>query len=244
MGPRVKCVECGAKSAEVAQLCGQCGAPAVGALLVAAGPAAAGPANCLVATPAVDAGPPPAWIRRGQPYFMISLIFFLGLYMISVVGFNRTQGSGLHHLMEWLILLSVGGALLSLVLFEAARSQFRVRQPVWALVPILSLGFLAFVPFLWLALIRRQARDWAVFAAYTAAVATATVISILGTQGAPAALGFLEIAAGLMVIAPVHAVVAFSPAAGASSWREARAATAYSKRQQLAMDGVGPEDLQ
>jgi hypothetical protein len=244
MGPRLKCVECGAESAEVAQLCGQCGAPAVGPRLVAAGPAAAGPRDCLVATPAGDAGSPPAWIRRGQPYFMISLIFFLDLYMISVVGLNRTQGPGLHHPMEWLILLSVGGALLSLVLFEAARSQFRVRQPVWALVPILSPGFLAFVPFLWLALIRRPGRGWAVFAAYLAAVATATVISILGTQGAPAALGFLEIAAGLMVIAPVHAVVAFSPAAGASSWREARAATDYGKRQQLVTDGVGPEDLQ
>ncbi len=70
------------------------------------------------------------------------------------------------------IQVSVAGTLVSLVLLEIARKQFRIRQVVWALVPILPLGRLAFLPFLWLALIRRQGRDWLVFAAYLAAVVT------------------------------------------------------------------------
>jgi hypothetical protein len=95
---------------------------------------------------------------------------------------------------------------------EAARGQFRVRQLVWGLVPLLSWTFLAFVPFLWLALVRRRTREWAVFAVYLAAETTMLVISFVVAAGA----GY-ELVAGLLLIAPVHAVLAFSPAAGASS---------------------------
>src|SRR5262249_14121401 len=105
---------------------------------------------------------------RGQPFYMICLVFFVALYTIGWVGFQRTQGSELHHPMEWGIDLGVGGTLLSLALFEAARGRFGVRQPAWALVPLLSLTFLAFAPFLWVALSRRRARDWAVLAARAA----------------------------------------------------------------------------
>jgi hypothetical protein len=47
----------------------------------------------------------------------------------------------------------------------------RVRQFAWASVPVWSLGFLAFVPFLRLALARRTPKSWGVFAAYFAASA-------------------------------------------------------------------------
>ena len=238
----MRCVECGTETPEAAEVCLRCGAPGVRPWSVAADLAPAGAGDCLAAAPAGDTGSAFARIRRLQPYFMISLIFFLVLYMIGVAGFNMTQQSGLHHPMEWIIQISVGGALLSVVLFEAARRQFRVRQLLWGLVPILSLGLLAFVPFLWLALIRRQVRDWARFAVYLAAVVTATLLGTPGSQDA--ARLFLEIAAGLMVIAPLHTVVAFSPAAGVSSWREARAARDSGTRQQLVIEAARPEDLQ
>ena len=93
-----------------------------------------------------------------------------------------------------------------------------------------------------LALIRRQVRDWTRFVVYLAAVGTATLLGTPGSQDA--ARIFLGIAAGLMVIAPLHTVVAFSPAAGVSSWREARAARDSGTRQQLVMEAAGPEDLQ
>jgi DivIVA domain-containing protein len=187
---------------------------------VAAGLAVAGPSGGLLAAAARDAGWPLAWIRRGHPYYMICLISFLVLYMIGWFLFERTQGSGLHHPMEWGIDLGVVGALLSVVLFGAARGQFRARQLVWGLVPLLSWTFLAFLPFLWLALIRRRTREWAVFAVYLAAETTMLVISFVVAADA----GY-ELVAGLLLIAPVHAVLAFSPAAGVSSWRETRAAT-------------------
>jgi len=44
----------------------------------------------------------------------------------------------------------------------------RVRQVAWALVPLLSPGLFAFVPFVRLALARRRARDWVVCGAYLA----------------------------------------------------------------------------
>jgi len=181
---------------------------------------------------------PPAWIHRGQRYFMIFLIFFLILYLIAVAGFNVTVRSGLHHPIEWIIQVSVGGAVLSVVLFEAARNQFRVRQLVWGLVPVLSLGYLAFAPFLWLALVRRRARDWAVFACYMAA--PAAVMVLVNRQGAAA--DAWEIFPGLMVIGSLHAVLAFSPVAGPTTFREAKAARAAGGHQDPTTDAVAPED--
>jgi DivIVA domain-containing protein len=243
---RVRCAECGAETAETTEFCTVCEAPAVGQRPVAADPSAGGPGDDLETVPAVprDARRPPAWLRRGQRYFMISLIFFLILYLIAVAGFNWTQGSGLHHPMEWIIVLSVGGALLSLILFEAARNQFRPRQLAWGLVPILSLTFLAFVPFLWLALVRRRARDWVVSAAYLAAVATAIVFfgPVYQVSAAQLHLGAV-VFAGLLVIAPVHAVLAFSPVAGPTTFREATAARAAGEHQDPVTGAVAPRGL-
>lgn len=207
------CLECGLEQAVAdAGICARCGAPLTDLDYPSRALTGAGGAQLQVGS---------AWIRRGRPYYMISLIFFLAIYMIGVFGFEQTQGSGLHHPMEWGMDVGVCGALLSLFLFEAARGQFRVRQLVWALVPLLSLTLLAFVPFLWLALVRRRTREWVVLAVYLAA----EIASFVFADGAPGHVTVgLEITAGLMVIAPVHAVLAFNRAAGPSSWREARAA--------------------
>lgn len=99
----------------------------------------------------------------------------------------------------------------------------RVRQVAWALVPIVSFTVLAWWPFLVLALIRRRARDWAVFAACLAAVAAEIVIfAVLAARVPPAptfpvdvaALTFYAMVLLLAVAAPVYILVAFRPAAG------------------------------
>jgi tetratricopeptide (TPR) repeat protein len=188
----------------------------------AAGSVAAAPGGPVAALTG-GAGSPPAWISRGRRYYLISLICFVIMYLICVPGFVASQGSGLHHPWEWGIDLGISGTLLSVVLFEAARGRFRarsrIRQLAWALVPLVSTGFLAFVPFLWLALICRRVTEWAVFAAYLAAVTTG--LALMGAYHA-IPLGVDEIFTGLTVIATVHSVLAFSPAAGVPSWRHAR----------------------
>ena len=232
----MRCAECGAFAAEATRACAGCGAPPV-----VRRPAAAGLGDGRQTAPAAarDARRPPAWIRRGQPYFVVCLIFFLVLYLIGVAGFNATVQSGSHHPMEWIIQWSIVGALLSVILFEAARNQFRVRQVVWGLVPVLSFGLLAFARFLWLALVRRRARDWAVFAAYLAAVATGIVFGgpVYQVGAVQLELG-LEILAGLLVIASLQAVLAFSPAAGPATFRAARAASGH---QEPATGAVVPQ---
>lgn len=92
---------------------------------------------------------------------------------------------------------------------SAARG--RLRQVAWASVPVWSFSFLAFAPFLRIAIARRRARDWAVFAGYLAAViVTSILVSASGGHGA------LNEAAGSLVIVvaavgAVHAFVAFRP---------------------------------
>jgi len=116
---------------------------------------------------------------------------------------------------------------------EGAGLRRRVRQVAWASVPILSLTLLAFAPFLWLALIRRQARDWAVFAAYFAAVVAELVLLSIGKPG-----GTVSTIGAVMLLlvagtATVHTLVAFRPAAGLSSWRDVHTLRAADKRQKL-----------
>jgi hypothetical protein len=86
-----------------------------------------------------------------------------------------------------------------------------VRQVAWASVPVWSIGFLSFVPFLAFAMINRQKRDWAVFAAYLAA--TIAVIVAIGAvnvnSNADGAVGGFIIA--LAGCAAVHAAVLFRP---------------------------------
>jgi len=89
------------------------------------------------------------------------------------------------------------------------RSRSALRQVGWATVPVWSVGFLAFVPFLAYAVINRRKRDWAVFAAYLAA--TIALIVAIGTisprSDADGAVGGFIIA--LAGCAAVHAAVLF-----------------------------------
>jgi len=84
-----------------------------------------------------------------------------------------------------------------------------LRQLGWASVPVWSIGFLAFAPFLWLAVTRRRGRDWAVFAGYLLAVVLeVVVVSVAGSKDPGQALagGFVLV---LMGGAALHAAVAF-----------------------------------
>lgn len=95
------------------------------------------------------------------------------------------------------------------------RSGSVLRQVGWASVPVWSIGFLAFVPFLAYALMNRRKRDWAVFAAYLAAtIALIVAIGAINPNGdASAAVGgFIIVLAGC---AAVHTAVLFRPGRGA-----------------------------
>ena len=83
-----------------------------------------------------------------------------------------------------------------------------LRQAGWASMPVWSLGFLSFGPFLRLALARRQKKDWAICAAYIAAV-VAVCVALSVVQRGNAAVGGLVI--GLIGFATVHAAIAFRP---------------------------------
>ena len=91
------------------------------------------------------------------------------------------------------------------------RSGSVLRQIGWASVPVWSIGFLAFVPFLAYAVMNRGKRDWAVFAAYLAAtIALIVAIGAINPDGdASAAVGGFIIA--LAGCAAVHAAVLFRP---------------------------------
>jgi hypothetical protein len=88
------------------------------------------------------------------------------------------------------------------------------RQVWWASVPVWSIGFLSFVPFLAYAVMHRERRNWAVFAGYLAA--TVAMIVALGASGSNDAAttgvgGFIIALAGC---AAVHAGVLFRPSRG------------------------------
>jgi hypothetical protein len=229
--------------AEETQSCAQCNAPVSGQP-VAVRPSAGRPDDHLEIAqgPAKAAKPWPSAVRW---FFLICLILCLILFTIGQVGVVRTaQGTELHDAMVGVSWLSIFGAVLFLVLFECARKQFANAQLGWAIVPPLSFGLLASGPFLWLALVRRQIRDWIVFAVYL--VATITVIAALSSvpsntsiTGLPAVTLSL-----LLVIAPVHAVLAFSPAARVPTWREAYPGKSPGRRQQPVRDAVPPEHRQ
>jgi DNA uptake protein ComE-like DNA-binding protein len=87
----------------------------------------------------------------------------------------------------------------------------RLRQFAWASVPVWSLSLLAFVPFLRIALARRRARGWAVFAGYMAVVIVEVgLASLPGRNDVGATLaGFMALM--LMGVAAAHTFVAFRP---------------------------------
>lgn len=88
----------------------------------------------------------------------------------------------------------------------------RLRQIAWASVPVWSLGLLAFVPFLRLAVARRRRKDWAVFAGYLLAVVLEIVVlSVAGNKdpGTTVAGGLVIL---LMGTGSVHTYLAFGNA--------------------------------
>jgi hypothetical protein len=88
----------------------------------------------------------------------------------------------------------------------------RLRPVLWAAVPVVSIGFLSFVPSLALAIIQRRGRDWAVFAAFLAA--TIGMIVALGatSSNSNAGAGVGGFIVALAGCAAVHAAIAFRPA--------------------------------
>jgi hypothetical protein len=91
------------------------------------------------------------------------------------------------------------------------RSRRTARQVLWASVPIWSIGFLSFVPFLAYAISRPGRQAWAVFGGYLAATVVMFVaLGAAGSGGATStALGGYIIA--LAGCAAVHAAVLFKP---------------------------------
>jgi hypothetical protein len=207
----MRCAECGAETAKAVQFCVRCGAPAVGPQPVAADLA---PSE-LDDPRAAAAESPHAQVGRYQRYFLACLIFYLIVCSASMAWINKVPGdTRLSHALGWAIGLSIAGALLSLVLLVLGVNPRSNQQVAWTFVPVLSLSFLAFVPFLWLAVIHRQARAWSVFACYLAAVAAEIVLVSVGLQGSTAwsiSYVMVPLVAGT---AAVRALVAFSPAAG------------------------------
>jgi hypothetical protein len=194
---------------------------------------------------ATDAWSPPVWIRRGRAYFLIALVFCLILCSAGeAVGNKVPTYTGLSHALGWVIGLSVVGVLGALILLALSLHPRSDRQVGWALLPILSLSVLAWWPSLVVAVIRRWARDWAVFAAFLAAVAVEIAFGVAGGPGSTAgsiADAMIPLVAGT---AALHALVAFRPAAGVPTWREARAARAAAKSQQPVVSAVPPEEWQ
>jgi DNA uptake protein ComE-like DNA-binding protein len=90
-----------------------------------------------------------------------------------------------------------------------------LRRLAWASVPVWSVGFLAFAPFLRLAIAHRRRRDWAIFTGYLIAVVLEIVAVSVGGQhgaGSTAAGGLVILLAGGGAL---HAYIAFgSEAAG------------------------------
>lgn len=102
-------------------------------------------------------------------------------------------------------------------------ARARVRQTVWALVPVVSLTTLAWVPFLWLALIRRRSRGWEVFGAYALAVAVEIGGLLVLAKGYTFGVVGPWLGWVVLIVAPVHTLVAFSPRAAVPSWHDGHA---------------------
>ncbi len=91
----------------------------------------------------------------------------------------------------------------------SAGGRSLLSRLAWASIPVWSIGFLAFVPFLRLAIARRRRQDWAIFTGYLIAVVLEIVaVSIGGQQG-----GGSTAAGGLVILlaggGALHAFIAF-----------------------------------
>jgi hypothetical protein len=110
----VKCVGCGAESADVAQTCAGCGAPV------------AGPRSAPAQAALEPATPVPAAVRW---LLLACLLLFLILFTIGQVGaVNTTQESRLQGLMIGISWLAVFGAQAFLILFEGAALALRLAS--------------------------------------------------------------------------------------------------------------------
>jgi hypothetical protein len=88
-----------------------------------------------------------------------------------------------------------------------------MRQIWWTSIPVWSVGFLSFLPFLRIAVGRRRKKDWAVLAAYTVAVAALIAVVSVRTSGAGTVAGGAFVLV-LMGTAAAHTAVEFRPARG------------------------------
>jgi len=123
------------------------------------------------------------------------------------------------------------------------RTRARARQVVAALMPIVSLTVLSWVPFLWLALSRRRRLDWAVFTAYLLAPVAAIILFLVASRGIIIGGVVGAVIVWLVVlIAPVHALLAFRPGAAVPSWRDALAARETAKQPSSASTAVSGID--
>ena len=104
-----------------------------------------------------------------------------------------------------------------------------LRTVLWGAVPVVSLGFLSFVPFLAYAVMQRRPRDWAVFAAYLAVtVALITVGGVVNSNSVWAdVVALLGIALG--ICAAIHACILFRPGRAQPS----RADAAWRRNQEM-----------
>ena len=80
----MRCVECGAQAAEVAEFCVRCGAPADWQPPVSAKRDDVGPGNSIAAAVPTGTGPGPARARRR--YFLLLLACCLILYCVILTG--------------------------------------------------------------------------------------------------------------------------------------------------------------
>jgi hypothetical protein len=100
-----------------------------------------------------------------------------------------------------------------------AGSGGRTRQILLSLIPLLSVGLLAFVPFLYLALVRRRRKDWLVCAGYVLAdIAALALASSTSHSTGDAIFGTLLLL--LIGGGTVHSLVALRPDTIASGQAE------------------------
>jgi DivIVA domain-containing protein len=245
---RVRCAECRAETTGTTEFCTLCGAPAVGQPPVAADPLEGGLGASAAIAAAGHARSGPA---RGRRWYLLMFLACCLILPISLfVGVKAPNNSALAAWMGVTCAASLFGAIGFLIAFVFTLSQWRrrrVRQVAWAGLPILSFSLLAWWPFLVIALIRLRARDWAVFAAYLAALVGEIAFLILGAQGViPAeggAITFLWLVLVVAVTAAVHTFVAFRPGAELPSLSDVSAARAAAKRHPV-RDAAGSESWQ
>lgn len=118
-----------------------------------------------------------------------------------------------------------------------AGSGGRGRQILLSLIPLFSGGIFAFVPFLYLALVRRQRRDWLICAGYVVAVIiTGVAFTALPHKAGQNFAGAL--AALLTGVATVHSFVALRPGTMASVRAQQQVGQQTEASQQLALQAA------